>query len=77
LVKVSQFPGRKGVPHNNVDLWYTCDMYTWQRRSPFIRDKPIHSSERMLHKDYNLNDSVAKKKNAFVISLKGLGTKTN
>jgi hypothetical protein len=39
-----------------------CDTYTWQRRSLFIRDKPIHSSERALHKDYYRKGSVAKKK---------------
>jgi hypothetical protein len=21
-------PGRKGIPHNHVDLWYMCDTYT-------------------------------------------------
>jgi hypothetical protein len=37
------------------------DMYTWQRPSIFIREKPIFSSERLLHKDYEGNGSVAKK----------------
>jgi hypothetical protein len=32
---------------------YMCDTHTWQRRSVFIRDKPILPSERMLHKDYD------------------------
>jgi hypothetical protein len=32
-----------------------------KRRSPFIRDKPILSSEKMLHKDYGRKGSVAKK----------------
>jgi hypothetical protein len=36
-----------------------CDTYTWQRPRIFIRDKPILSSERMLHKDYDRNGSVA------------------
>jgi hypothetical protein len=30
--------------------------------SLFIKDKPFLSSERMFHKDYDRNDSVAKKK---------------
>jgi hypothetical protein len=31
-----------------------------QKRSIFVTDKPIHSSERMLHKDYDCKDSVGK-----------------
>jgi hypothetical protein len=41
----------------------------------FIRDKPIFSSDRMLWKDYDRNGSVEKK--SVVVSLKGLGAKTN
>jgi hypothetical protein len=37
-----------------------CDMYTWNR-SLFTRDKPILSSEAMLHKGYDRKGSVAKK----------------
>jgi hypothetical protein len=37
-----------------------CDMYTWQRRSLFVRDKPILSSE-MLHKDYDRKGSLQSK----------------
>jgi hypothetical protein len=33
-----------------------------ERPSIFLRDKPIFSSERMLHKDYYLKGSVAKMK---------------
>jgi hypothetical protein len=51
-------------------------MYTQKRQSLFIRDKPIPSSERMLHKDYDCKCSVEKEK-SLVISLKGLGAKTN
>jgi hypothetical protein len=36
-----------------------CDTYTWRKPSLFIRDKPICSSERMLHKDYDRKGSVA------------------
>jgi hypothetical protein len=44
----------------------------------FIRDKPILSSERMLHKDYDCKGSVVKKeKNNLVVAVKGLGTGTN
>jgi hypothetical protein len=50
------------------------DTYTWQKRSLFIRDKPIFSLERMLHKDY---DRKCSEKNLLVVSLKGLGAKTN
>jgi hypothetical protein len=39
---------------------YPCDKYTWQRRSLFIRDRPI-SSERTLHKDYDRKGWVEKK----------------
>jgi hypothetical protein len=38
-----------------------CDMYHWQRPSTLIRDKPILSSERILHKDPDCKGSVAKK----------------
>jgi hypothetical protein len=41
---------------------YMCDMYTGDRPSIFIRNKPIFSSEGMLHKDYDRKGSVAKKK---------------
>jgi hypothetical protein len=44
--------------------------------SIFVRDKPIFSSERMLHKDYYLRSSAEKKKN-LVVGLKGLDAKTN
>jgi hypothetical protein len=47
------------------------------KRLIFIRDKPILSSERMLHKDYDRKGSVAKKKKTLVLSLKRLGAKTN
>jgi hypothetical protein len=43
--------------------------------SIFIRDKPIFSSERMLHKDYYRRSSVEKK--YLVVGLKGLDAKTN
>jgi hypothetical protein len=39
---------------------YMCELYTRQRRSIFVRDKPIISSERMLHKDYGHEGSVEK-----------------
>jgi hypothetical protein len=51
-----------------------CEMYTWQRPSIFIRDKPIFSSERMLHKDYYRKSSVEKK--TLIVDLKGLYAKT-
>jgi hypothetical protein len=38
-----------------------------------IRDKPIFSSERMLHKDYYSRSSVEKE--SLVVGLKGLNTK--
>jgi hypothetical protein len=50
---------------------YTLD----ERPSIFIRDKPIFSSERILHKDYYRKGSVGTKKN-LVVSLKGLDAKT-
>jgi hypothetical protein len=44
--------------------------------SIFIRDNPIFSSERKLYEDYDHKGSV-EKKISLVISLKGLGAKTN
>jgi hypothetical protein len=41
----------------------------------FMRDKPIFSSERMLHKDYYCRSSVGKK--ILVVVLKGLDANTN
>jgi hypothetical protein len=41
----------------------------------FIRDKPIFSPERMLHKDYGRKDVVAKKKVSGRQSSRGLGGK--
>jgi hypothetical protein len=43
--------------------------------SIFMKDKPIFSSERMVHKDYYRRSS-AEKKN-LVVGLKGLDAKTN
>jgi hypothetical protein len=43
--------------------------------SIFMRDEPIFSSERMLHKDYYRRSSVEKKN--LVVGLKGLDAKTN
>jgi hypothetical protein len=37
-------------------------MYTSQRQSLFIRDNPILSSEKVLHKDYDRKGSVVQKK---------------
>jgi hypothetical protein len=45
--------------------------------SMFIREKPIFSSERMLHKDYYRKGSVVKKETSMVVSLKELDAKTN
>jgi hypothetical protein len=41
----------------------------------FIRNKPIFSSEKMLHKDYDHKDSVEEK--SLVVILKGLDAETN
>jgi hypothetical protein len=41
---------------------YMCNTYIWQWRSLFIRDKPILSSEKKLHKVYDRIGSLAKKK---------------
>jgi hypothetical protein len=42
----------------------------------FVREEPIFSSERMLHKDYYRRSS-AKKKKKLVVGLKGLDAKMN
>jgi hypothetical protein len=57
--RTDRFPERKRIPHNHVGLCYMCDTYTWQRRSLFMRDKPILSSE-VLRKTYDRRGSVAK-----------------
>jgi hypothetical protein len=46
------------------------------RSSIFMRDKPISSSERMFHRDYDNKGSVEKRKSVVVI-LKKLGSKKN
>jgi hypothetical protein len=46
-----------------------------ERPSVFIRNNPIFSSERMLHKDYYRRSSFEKK--SLVVGLKGLEAKTN
>jgi hypothetical protein len=48
----------------------------YRARGPaaIVNDRPILSSERMLHKDYNCKCSVEK---ILVVGLKGLGAKTN
>jgi hypothetical protein len=43
-------------------------------KTTFINERPILSSEMMLHKDYNREYSVGK---LLVVSLKGLVAKTN
>jgi hypothetical protein len=44
-------------------MLYICVIRTLDERpSIFIRDKPIFSSERMLHKDYYSRDLVEKRK---------------
>jgi hypothetical protein len=42
------------------------DTYTWQSPSVFIGDKPILTSEMMLHKDYDSKGSAKKK--TFLVS---------
>jgi hypothetical protein len=74
--RTNRFRGRKGFPHNHVDLCYMRNTYASKRRSLFIRDRPILSSERVLYKDCDHKGSVAKNK-SLVVSLKGLGAKTN
>jgi hypothetical protein len=45
-----------------------------ERPSIYMRDNPISSSERMLHKDYDRKRSVEK---SLVVSLEGLDAKMN
>jgi hypothetical protein len=46
-----------------------------ERPSKLIRDKPIFSSERMLHEDYDCKGSAGE--GTAVVSPKGLGSKMN
>jgi hypothetical protein len=41
-------------------ICYMCEIYTWRKAKHIIRDKPIFSSERKLHKDYYRKSSVEK-----------------
>jgi hypothetical protein len=43
------------------NTFYMYGIHTLQRRSLFIRDKPILSSERLLHENYDPKGSVTKK----------------
>jgi hypothetical protein len=53
-------------------------MYTGQWPSIFIRDKPIISSERMFHKDYDCKGSARGEEKFLVVShKKRLGTEAN
>jgi hypothetical protein len=54
---ISDWPLHGKKRHFPVHLCYTRDMYTWQRRSLFIRDKSILSSEKMLHEGYDRKGS--------------------
>jgi hypothetical protein len=47
----------------------------WRRPAAIVNGRPILSSERMLHKNYDLKCSVEKE--ILALSLKGLGAKTN
>jgi hypothetical protein len=47
----------------------------WQGPTAVVNNRPIFSSERMLHKDFDCKCSFEKK--LLVVSLKGLVTKTN
>jgi hypothetical protein len=51
-----------------------CVRYVhFTKQNPFIRDKQILSSERMLHEDYyNNKDSVVKKQNLLPWAWRGL-----
>jgi hypothetical protein len=61
----------KGRIFNNVA---TCAIHTLDERpSTFIRDKPIFSAERMLHKDYYYKGSDEKK--TLVVVSRGLKPK--
>jgi hypothetical protein len=50
----------KALPFKYVDLRYTYETYIWQRRSLFVTETPILSSEKVLHKDYDRKGLVAK-----------------
>jgi hypothetical protein len=47
----------------------------WPRLAAIVNDRPILSSDRMLHKDYDRKSSIEKQ--ILAVSLKGLGAKTN
>jgi hypothetical protein len=56
----------------------TCVKCTFDERpNIFIRDNPIFSSKRMLHKDYYCKGSVGKREKSVVFSLKVFDAKAN
>jgi hypothetical protein len=64
------------MDENNIKIDLKGVKYTLDvKPSIFIRDKPIFSSERKLHKDCYRKGSV--EKNSLVVILKGLDDKTN
>jgi hypothetical protein len=60
---------------NNILLRISAILTLDERPSIFIRDKPIFSPERMLHKDYYRKGSVEKRN--LVVGLKELDAETN
>jgi hypothetical protein len=53
-----------------------CDIHAWRKAKHIHKeDKPIFSSERMLHKDYYRKSSV--EKNLWSWVSRGIDTKTN
>jgi hypothetical protein len=55
---------------------WTRERLRWRGKTAIVNDRPILSSKRMLHKNYNRKCSVGKK-NYWSLSVKGLVAKTN
>jgi hypothetical protein len=65
FIEMTCFLGRKDIPHNHVDLCYMCNNVHLKKAKPIQRGCYIRTMTARVQKK-NL-----------VLSLKGLGTKTN
>jgi hypothetical protein len=81
-IQVPGPPGCEGLESERAQYFHesrgtrTWEWLRWRGPAATVNDKPILSSERMLHKDYEIKCSVGKQ-NYCVVSVKELVAKTN
>jgi hypothetical protein len=73
--QTGRFSGRKGIPLNHADLCYTCDTDTW-RKARQIHKRQTNSLVRK-EVTWGLFPEGFSWKYSLLVSLKGLGAKTN